>query len=147
MPIGIHHMLILIIIYIHMSISHDKNNISCKVVTVGQTGVGKTCILHALRGNVFSEKHNSTTVAQYDMKTMKIRTNNLNANIRLDLWDTAGQEKFRSLTKLYFKGTKVVLCVYDITDKNSFNEIEEVWLKVFFEHSEQKNECMFYIYI
>ena len=128
-----------------MSKSNDKNYISCKVVTVGQTGVGKTCILHALKGNPFNENHNSTTVAQYDMKLMKIK--NSKVQIRLDLWDTAGQEKFRALTKLYFKGTKVVMCVYDITDRNSFNEIEEVWLKMFFEYSEQKNECMFYIYI
>ena len=95
-----------------------------KVVLLGESGVGKTCIMNQLMEGEFKEKTFSTISAQFHRKNFKFPGNK---SITLDIWDTAGQEKFRSLNKIYYKNAKGVILVYDIADIKSFNEVKNYW--------------------
>ena len=90
-----------------------------KVILVGEMGTGKTSLINTAIGLQFQEKLASTTTNSIMNKTMKINGKNYSIN----LWDTIGQEKYRSLTKIFMKGSKVVIFVYDITNKESFKEL------------------------
>jgi len=93
---------------------------SIKVILVGNPGVGKTSIIKRLALNEFSEQYITTFVS--NCTEVKLVIND--KNIILDIWDTAGQEKYRSVNKLFVKGSKIVILVYDITNKNSFKELD-----------------------
>jgi len=93
---------------------------SIKVILVGNPGVGKTSIIKRLALNEFSEQYISTFVS--NCTEVKLVIND--KNIILDIWDTAGQEKYRSVNKLFVKGSKIVILVYDITNKKSFQELD-----------------------
>ena len=104
----------------------DENEISCKVVLVGNSGVGKTCIINQYITNVFNEEQLTTTGATYSTKKLFIESKN--KTISFEIWDTAGQEKYRSLTKMFYKDSSIVIMVYDITNEESFNDIKSYWL-------------------
>jgi len=95
-----------------------------KVVLLGESGVGKTCIMNQLMEGEFKEKTFSTISAQFHRKNFKFPGNK---SITLDIWDTAGQELYRSLNKFYYKKAKAVILVYDITRIDSFNEVKNYW--------------------
>ena len=95
-----------------------------KVVLLGESGVGKTCIMNQIMEGEFDENTLASPSAQYHRKNFKFPGNK---SITLDIWDTAGQEKFRSLNKIYYKNAKVVILVYDIADIKSFNEVKNYW--------------------
>ena len=106
---------------------------SIKVVLVGSCGCGKTSIITRLVSNTFSEEYISTeggaynqidfTYPQFDNKTLN-----------MEVWDTAGQEKYRSLTKIFYKDADIAILVYDITNKASFLELKEYWMEQVQEH-------------
>ncbi len=90
-----------------------------KVILVGEMGTGKTSLINTAIGLKFQEKLASTTTNSIMNKQMTI-----NGKIySINLWDTIGQEKYRSLTKIFLKGSKIVIFVYDITSKVSFEEL------------------------
>ena len=95
-----------------------------KVILVGRTGTGKTNIINAIIGAKFNSSEMSTSTAAFVEKTINVN----NKDYHLAIWDTAGQEKFRSLTKIFIKDAKIVIFVYSITDKESFKEID-FWLE------------------
>ena len=95
-----------------------------KVVIVGEAGVGKTCIMKQFIQNSFDDEEISSLTTQYRRKQIKLVTGE---NVTFDIYDTAGQEKFRSIAKLYYKNSRVVILVYDITDEKSFNEMKNYW--------------------
>ena len=95
-----------------------------KVVLLGESGVGKTCIMNQLMLGEFDENILLTSSAQFHRKNFKFPGNK---SITLDIWDTAGQENFRSINKLYYKKAKAVVLVYDITRIDSFNEVKNYW--------------------
>lgn len=113
----------------------NSNNtaISCKVVMLGESGVGKTCIINRYINNTFNPESMTTSGASYASKTMYFEK--YEKNMKFDIWDTAGQEKFRSLTKIFYKETSVAILVYDITRKESFEEIKNYWYHQIKEHS------------
>ena len=90
-----------------------------KIILVGETNTGKTSIIKSIMGLEFNSAENSTTGVSYVNKKMKVNDKEYN----LAIWDTVGQEKFRSLTKIFLKEAKIVIFVYSITDKKSFEEI------------------------
>ena len=84
-----------------------------KVILIGESGTGKTSLINATMGLKFKESVESTTTNSFSSKTVTID----NKDYVLNLWDTIGQEKFRALTKIFIKDSKIVILVYDITRK------------------------------
>jgi len=93
-----------------------------KVVLIGNTSVGKSCIIHRKTRNQFSNYSEPTIGAAYSNIPIKIDDKNINLNV----WDTAGQERYKSLAPMYFRGAHVALIVFDITSKESF-EGSKLW--------------------
>ena len=95
-----------------------------KYIIIGESGVGKSNILSKFRDNIFDEKTHPSIGVKFIAKNLSIN----NLTFRLQIWDTAGQESFRSMTKVYYKNSSCAFIVYDITEKRSFNNID-IWLK------------------
>ena len=94
-----------------------------KLVFIGDSGVGKTCIISRFLKGTFEHNINSTDGASYASKSIDVNGKSL----VLDIWDTAGQERYKSLTKFFYKGAKMAILVYDITRKESFDNIKSFW--------------------
>ena len=109
-----------------MSSAEDKKLRVYKVVLVGETGVGKTNLITRYIYNTFDQNQVSTVSATYAKKTIKRNDGN---EIILQIWDTAGQESYRGLTQLFYRNAAGIIIVYDITRKNTFEEIKNYWLK------------------
>ena len=105
--------------------SSQKKPPSCKVVLVGDSGVGKTCIISRYISGAFNQNSPSTNGASYASKLINFE--DLKKTISLDIWDTAGQEKYKSLTKFFYKDAAVAILVYDVTNKNSFESMKNFW--------------------
>jgi len=121
----------------------------CKVVLVGESGVGKTCIISRFISGAFDLNVSSTNGASYASKNVQYE--NLGKSLLLDVWDTAGQEKYRSLTKFFYKDAKVAILVYDITRQSSFEAVKDYWYKEVKEHGPENivlgiagNKCDLY---
>ena len=105
----------------------EKDNTSdsvYKVLLLGDTKVGKTCFLMRYTDNTFQETHMSTIVLDYRLKTMKLSSGK---NVKVQIWDTAGQDRFRAITKNYFKGAHGIILIYDVTDEQSFDNVSN-WI-------------------
>ena len=102
----------------------DVGYMTCKVVLLGETGVGKTSIISRYVTNKFSDVLMSTTGASYATKKIEIDSEH---KIKLQIWDTAGQEKFRSLAKIFYQNSSVAVLVYDITRRDTFEQLKEFW--------------------
>ena len=111
-----------------------KDDIEFKIITLGNPGVGKTSIIQRFVGDDFNENQLSTLGISYSFKVIKIEEK----NIRLKLIDTGGQEKYRSLAVLYFRHVDVVLFVFDLNNKSSFDSIQ-YWINLFNENNNSKN--------
>ena len=96
-----------------------------KVILVGESGTGKTSLINATMGLKFQEQLESTSTNSFSSKKININ----GKDFIINLWDTIGQEKFRSLTKIFIKDSKIVLLVYDITSKRTFDELD-YWYKI-----------------
>ena len=121
----------------------------CKVVLLGDSGVGKTCIISRYISGAFDNNSPSTNGASYASKILTFE--NLNKTISLDIWDTAGQEKYKSLTKFFYKDAAVAILVYDITKKDSFENMKGYWYEQLQEFGSKKiilgvagNKCDMY---
>ena len=98
-------------------------NLIFKIVLIGDSNVGKTNILSKYLQNEFNPDSKATVGVEFGSKTININNNVIKAQI----WDTAGTEKYRSITNAYYKGAKGAFVVYDISRKTSFNNIDK-WL-------------------
>ena len=92
-----------------------------KVVLLGDSSVGKTCIVHRFAHDKFNKDSNSTLGAMFISKVLELPE--LGAAVKYQIWDTAGQEKYRSLAAMYYQDAAAAILVYDITKKESFNAI------------------------
>lgn len=101
----------------------DQSEMVFKVVLVGDMNVGKTNIVSRYIRNEFHEDSKNTVGVEFLSKQFRIEGHNIKAQI----WDTAGSEKFRSITTQYYKGAKGCLVVYDITDQSSFDNVDK-WI-------------------
>ena len=101
-----------------------SDNLTFKVLTLGESSVGKTCILRRYVEGQFFKNQLSTIGIDFKSKTLQIG----NHEIRLKIWDTAGEERFRNITSQYYKGAEGIILVFDLTKKESFDKIND-WMK------------------
>ena len=111
----------------------DDNNdddedeyIPCKIVLLGEAGVGKTSIITRYISGSFSQIVMTSTGSSFVAKKIELEDKK---KVKLQIWDTAGQEKYRSLAKIFYQSAAVAVLVYDITLKKSFEQIKEYWVK------------------
>lgn len=96
-----------------------------KVLLLGDSGVGKTCLLMRFTSDRYDDKMNSTIGVDFAIKNMLLQEKPL----KLTIWDTAGQERFRTLTSTFYRGAHGVIFVYDVTRRDTLFNIREVWMK------------------
>ena len=125
--------------------SNQKN--SCKTILIGESGVGKTCIIVRFINGKYEEGTMSTTGANFISKSVKF--DEYNESVLFQIWDTAGQERFRGLTKIFYKDARIIILVYDSTNRKSFEEIKNYWYKQIKENAsgEISKKLNFYIII
>uniref|UniRef100_A0AC35U5V8 Rab family GTPase n=1 Tax=Rhabditophanes sp. KR3021 TaxID=114890 RepID=A0AC35U5V8_9BILA len=95
-----------------------------KIVVVGDHNCGKSCILLRFAENKFRNDHISTLGVDFKLKTIKLGKD----TVRLELWDTAGMERYRTIYNSYYHSAHGIMCVFDLTDEKSFENIEKYWL-------------------
>ena len=103
-----------------------------KVVLIGDSGVGKTSIIQRYVNDEYDPNIIFSSSAQFLTKTIEL---NELQTVKFDIWDTAGQEKFRALAKIFYKDARVIILVYDITNKVSFENLKQYWFKEIEENS------------
>lgn len=108
-----------------------------KYIIIGDTGVGKSCLLLQFTDKRFQPVHDLTIGVEFGARMVTID----NKQVKLQIWDTAGQESFRSITRSYYRGASSALLVYDITRRETFNHISR-WLEEARQHSENKMAIM-----
>ena len=96
-----------------------------KVILLGEIMVGKTNLINILTGGKFNENETATSSSTSAMKDLLVKGD----KYTIQIWDTIGQEKLRNLTKLFYNNSKIVIFVYDITRKETFEEIKNYWVK------------------
>ena len=96
-----------------MADEDEKKAKSCKVVLIGESGVGKTSIISRYISNTFSSVLLATPGANFTTKTVFLKDKN--ESIKFEIWDTAGQEKYRALAKVFYKNAAICILVYDKT--------------------------------
>ena len=108
---------------------------SIKVILIGDSGVGKTNILNRLVNNTFNDKHEPSLSLEYNNHSIKINS----YIIRMQIWDTAGQEKYNSIISNYYKSAEVAVFVYSINDIKSYNSIQEWYKELINEKNDENN--------
>jgi len=98
---------------------------SIKVVLLGESGVGKTSIISQFTTHKFDPHRETSLSAQFVSKSVDFP--DIGQSIKFDIWDTVGQEKYRSIAKIFYKDAKVIIFVYDITTQFSFDGIKNYW--------------------
>ena len=101
----------------------EEYDMMVKVIIIGDSGVGKTNIMSKFLKNKFMEESKATVGVEFGSKLFDLNGHKIKAQI----WDTAGQEKYKSITGAYFKGSKGALVVYDITQKSTYESLEK-WI-------------------
>lgn len=96
-----------------------------KILIVGNANAGKTAILDRFTNKSFNDSYISTIGIDFNVKSVSI---NDNVSIKLQIWDTCGQERFKALTRSYYRNADAVIVVYDITSPQSFKNAKE-WIK------------------
>ena len=98
----------------------ELNESVYKVLLLGDSSVGKTCFLMKYTDEAFQETHMATIGLDYRLKSMKLKNGK---TVKIQIWDTAGQDRFRSITKNYYKGSHGIILIYDITNPITFENI------------------------
>ena len=106
-----------------MDDEHNQEPIHCKIILVGDSGVGKTSIMGRYLGDY--DPHEKATIgASFKSKLEKVEGKD---SIQFEIWDTAGQERYRSVNSIFYQDAYVCLLVYDITKKESFENLKNYW--------------------
>ncbi len=110
-----------------------------KVLLLGDSTVGKTCILLKYTDKIFQETHMMTIGLDYRLKTMTLQSGK---EVKLQIWDTAGQDRFRSITKNYYKGSHGIILIYDVTSLKTFENVKS-WVSQI--HEEISDKVVIYL--
>ena len=95
-----------------------------KILLLGDSGVGKTCFLLRFMEDSFIDLHMATIGLDYKLKTMILEEQKI---VKVQIWDTAGQDKFRAITRNYYKGASGIILIFDVTNIKSFENIKK-WI-------------------
>ena len=112
----------------------EKKEVLYKILLLGDSSVGKTCFLMRYTDNTFQEIHMSTIGLDYKLKNVQLDDGKM---VKIQIWDTAGQDRFRSITKNYYKGAHGIILIYDITNKKSFENVR-TWINQIKEEVSEK---------
>merc|ERR1712137_195279 len=94
-----------------------------KLLLIGDSGVGKSCLLLRFADDTYTESYISTIGVDFKIRTIEIG----GKSIKLQIWDTAGQERFRTITSSYYRGAHGIIVVYDVTEQDTFHAVER-WM-------------------
>jgi len=108
-----------------------------KLLLIGDSGVGKTCVLFRFSDDAFNSTFISTIGIDFKIRTIELD----DKKIKLQIWDTAGQERFRTITTAYYRGAMGILLLYDITNEKSFDNIK-TWIHNIEQHASEDVEKM-----
>jgi len=102
----------------------DKHDFAMKLLVIGDSGVGKSCLLLRFANDTFTTQFTSTIGIDFKVRTVELD----GKRVKLQIWDTAGQDRFRTITNVYYRDAHGILIVYDVTDEKSFEGLR-YWLK------------------
>jgi len=105
-----------------MTVKRDYDQLF-KLVLIGDSGVGKSCLLLRFADDQFTDSYITTIGVDFRFKTIPVG----DKTVKLQIWDTAGQERFRTITSAYYRGADGIIMVYDTNDKTSFGHVDD-WL-------------------
>ena len=103
----------------------EDEPLSIKCVLLGESGTGKSSLIERFINNTFKRDTLSTLIGSFSSKLVYYEKENI--SIRFDIWDTAGQEKYRSINKIFYQDAQVTFLVYDITQKETYDAIKGYW--------------------
>jgi len=115
--------------------SRQQNNsydFIAKLLIIGDSGVGKTCLLLRFCENNFMMTHLTTIGIDFKIKTIDVD----GKKIKMQIWDTAGQERFKTITQTYYKGAMGIILTYACNDRESFNSIAN-WMQQIKTHANE----------
>ena len=95
-----------------------------KIVIIGDSNVGKSCLLIRFADDCFTENYITTIGVDFRFRTLRVAKK----NVKLQIWDTAGQERYRTITNAYYRGSDAIILVADCSNKQSFDNIPD-WLE------------------
>ena len=108
-------------------VNKEEEILTIKVVLLGETAVGKSSLIARFVNDTFSQNFVPTMAGCYSSKIQEYVEDK--KKLKFEIWDTAGQERYRSITKIFYKDASVAILVYDITRKDTFQEIKNYWYK------------------
>jgi Ras-related protein Rab-8A len=108
-----------------------------KLLIIGDSGSGKSCILLRYSDNSFTPSFITTIGIDFKIKTIEVK----GFRVKLQIWDTAGQERFRTITTAYYRGAMGILVVYDISNEKTFDNVQN-WIRNIKEHASDKTEMI-----
>ena len=120
-----------------MSKKQLEKEIEIKVVLLGESGVGKSSIIIRYANDMFAQINLTTILCSNTTKTISL--NNNKDTIKYNIWDTAGQEKYKSITKFHYQDADVIILVFDITSLESFEQIRNYWYPQIQENAPQNS--------
>ncbi|XP_039616605.1 ras-related protein Rab-19 isoform X1 [Polypterus senegalus] len=100
-------------------VAEDTFDFLFKIVLIGDSNVGKTCVVHRFKSGIFAEKQQNTIGVDFTVRTLEIE----GKKVKMQVWDTAGQERFRTITQSYYRSAHGAIIAYDITRRATFDSV------------------------